>query len=73
MNLSLIITRSALFVSICLSAVISLKLAKEYEYQWDIYNSTYALDHYTTWTAVSWVLITLAIASFAWIWTAFRD
>jgi hypothetical protein len=73
MNLSLFITRVALFLSLGMSAIISVTLVKQYDYEWQVYDSTYALEHYTTWYGVTCVLITLILASFVWALRALRD
>jgi hypothetical protein len=73
MNLSLFITRVALFLSLGMSAIISIMLVKRYDYEWQVYENTYALEQYTAWYGVTCVLITLILASFIWALRALRD
>jgi hypothetical protein len=72
-NYSTIFTRFALFISLVLSAVISMFLAKEHYAQWYYYDSVKDLEQHTTWVSVAAVLVTLAFGSFAWTWKALRD
>jgi hypothetical protein len=70
---SLFFTRVALFISLGVSSGIAITLAKTNYEQWFYYDSTEALDAYVSWTATTAVLVTLTLASFAWIWKAIRD
>jgi hypothetical protein len=71
-TLNVFIARCALSVSLVFMGLISVVLTKEYHYQWEIYDSTYALEHYTTWTAITAVIYTLVVGSVIWTIKAFR-
>jgi preprotein translocase subunit SecG len=72
-NYSLIFTRFILFISLGVSAGLAATIAKENYSQWVYYDNEAALNEYTNWLCVAWVIITLAFLTFAWTLKAIKD